>query len=340
MSKISVVVPVFNVEKYLERCINSLVNQTLRDIEIILVDDQSPDKCPEICDEWAKKDSRISVIHKKNGGLGNARNSGLDVAMGEFVTFLDSDDYVELDAYEKLYEVAKKKNLDICYFKHRRLTDDGLFIEVEKDNRPFFFFGREDVDAFMLNIVGVDPTEPIQGHFSMSVCMGIFRLETVKKSGVRFISEREVASEDLVFDINYLPNVERVGVLPDVYYNYFINPSSISTSYSEGKYQRMIKLLNVVKDALLKNFTWNQIKLHYYSQQLRIIKIVMRYESQAKVSLSEKIRRINRCCDEAIFEDLYKDKAVSKYSIKDRCIVRFMKHRLALPIILIYKRKR
>ena len=100
MPKVSIIVPCWGVEKYLDRCVESLVNQTLKDIEIILVDDESPDRVPVMCDDWAKKDSRIRVIHKKNGGLGFARNSGLDIATGEYVTFCDSDDYIEQEAYE------------------------------------------------------------------------------------------------------------------------------------------------------------------------------------------------------------------------------------------------
>ena len=90
--KVSIIVPVYNVEKYLDKCIESIVNQTYRNIEIILVDDGSPDKCPEICNEWAKKDDRIKVIHKENGGLSSARNAALEIAQGDYITFVDSDD--------------------------------------------------------------------------------------------------------------------------------------------------------------------------------------------------------------------------------------------------------
>ena len=100
MAKVSIIIPVYNVEKYLDKCIQSAINQTLQDIEIILVDDESPDNCPQMCDDYAKRDGRIKVVHKKNGGLGFARNSGLEIATGEYVTFLDSDDFVDLDTYE------------------------------------------------------------------------------------------------------------------------------------------------------------------------------------------------------------------------------------------------
>ena len=104
--KISVVIPIYNVEKYLQRCVDSVLNQTLRDLEIILVDDGSPDKCPLICDQYAKKDSRVFVIHKKNGGLASARNAGMKAATGTYLFFLDSDDWIDLDGLELLYNTA------------------------------------------------------------------------------------------------------------------------------------------------------------------------------------------------------------------------------------------
>ena len=105
--KVSIVVPVYNVEKYLDRCIQSLRNQTVRDIEIILVDDESPDNCPALCDRYALEDARIKVVHKKNGGLSSARNAGLKAAAGKYVGFVDSDDDVELDMYERMLSVIE-----------------------------------------------------------------------------------------------------------------------------------------------------------------------------------------------------------------------------------------
>ena len=114
MPKISVIVPVYRVEKYLGRCVNSLLGQTLSDIEIILVDDGSPDGCPALCDEFAKKDGRIKVLHKENEGLGLARNSGMSLAVGEYIAFVDSDDYVKSEMYRTLYEAAQRENADIA----------------------------------------------------------------------------------------------------------------------------------------------------------------------------------------------------------------------------------
>ena len=115
---ISVIIPVYKVEKYVEKCIQSVINQTYENLQIILVDDGSPDNCGKICDEYAKKDHRIEVIHKSNGGLSDARNKGLEIAKGEYIGFVDSDDYIEADMYEVLYNLLKQYNADvsICNF--------------------------------------------------------------------------------------------------------------------------------------------------------------------------------------------------------------------------------
>ena len=113
---VSIVLPIYNVEKYLDRCIESVVRQTYKKIEIILVDDGSPDSCPQKCDDWAKRDGRIKVVHKKNAGLGYARNTGIENATGEYICFFDSDDYIALDTIEKAYNLATKEESDMVIF--------------------------------------------------------------------------------------------------------------------------------------------------------------------------------------------------------------------------------
>ncbi len=120
---ITVIIPIYNVEKYLDRCIQSVVGQTYKNLEIILVDDGSPDGCPLICDEWAKRDIRIKVIHKKNGGLSDARNTGLSVAKGEYIGFVDSDDYILPEMYEKLMEAIQQTRADLAICDCERVYD-------------------------------------------------------------------------------------------------------------------------------------------------------------------------------------------------------------------------
>jgi len=129
--EISIIVPVFNSSAYLKKCLDSILTQTFEDFELILVDDGSPDNCGEICEEYAEKDNRIIIIHKKNGGQSSARNAGLDVAKGDYIGFVDSDDWIEPDMYETLYDICIVNNCDIAncssiiHYKERKVINGG-----------------------------------------------------------------------------------------------------------------------------------------------------------------------------------------------------------------------
>ncbi len=125
---ISVIVPIYNVEKYLHQCVESIRAQTYTAIEIILVDDGSPDNCGQICDEYAEKDNRVKVIHKQNGGLSSARNAGMDIATGAYLTFVDSDDYIAPNMLEELYKELIKSGADLCISPFQRVDENGSFL--------------------------------------------------------------------------------------------------------------------------------------------------------------------------------------------------------------------
>ena len=130
---VSVVVPIYNVEEYLLECVDSIISQSYVNLEIILVDDGSPDNCPALCDEYAKKDKRVQVIHKKNGGLSDARNAGIEKATGKYICFIDSDDYVAKTFIEKLYEALDKNNADMSVCGYKCVHSDGT---MKIDERP------------------------------------------------------------------------------------------------------------------------------------------------------------------------------------------------------------
>lgn len=132
MEKISVIVPIYKVERFLDKCVDSIVKQTYTNLEIILVDDGSPDSCPALCDDWTQRDKRIRVIHKENGGLSDARNIGLDCAVGKFVTFVDSDDYIPADCIEKLHKALVENNADISAGNYLKVNDHGVQLKKEK----------------------------------------------------------------------------------------------------------------------------------------------------------------------------------------------------------------
>jgi glycosyltransferase involved in cell wall biosynthesis len=124
---ISIIIPIYKVEPYLRRCLDSIINQTYKNLEIILVDDGSPDNCPQICEEYAAKDNRIIAIHKENGGLSDARNAGLDICKGEYISFVDSDDWVVLNYIEILSSICLKENADITIGNHKKVAGNNEF---------------------------------------------------------------------------------------------------------------------------------------------------------------------------------------------------------------------
>lgn len=146
MTKVSIIVPVYNVEKYLTKCIESLLLQSLKDIEIILVDDGATDKSPDICDAYELKDNRIKVIHKTNGGLSDARNVGIEVAQGEYIAFLDSDDWVEPNMYQYLYELIQKNNADIAQCSYIKAYEEEVEIEFAEDIKESVYTGVEALE--------------------------------------------------------------------------------------------------------------------------------------------------------------------------------------------------
>ena len=137
-SKVSIVIPVYNVEAYLKECVDSAIKQTYKNLEIILVDDGATDSCPEICDVYAQSDKRIKVIHRENGGLSAARNTGMDASTGEYIYFLDSDDYIELKAIEKLVNTIETEKADFVFF------DGYVFYTDCEDDGESFRYSRGD----------------------------------------------------------------------------------------------------------------------------------------------------------------------------------------------------
>jgi len=247
--KISIIVPCYGVEKYLDRCIDTLINQTLQDIEIILVDDGSPDRVPEMCDKYALMDSRIKVIHKENGGLGYARNSGLELAAGEYVAFVDSDDYVDYDMYRQLFIEATECKADavFCGFKieHR----SGVWSDSHEISSRTIFQGHYLTD-FMLDMVASAPTVQEERRYYMSVWHAIYRNAIIQENGLTFLSEREIVSEDIPFQVDFLRLARCVSYIPQNLYYYCSNPSSLTATYKCEKYDRFKRLHYILKDKL------------------------------------------------------------------------------------------
>lgn len=208
--KISIIVPVYNTEKYIDRCLASVLNQTYKDLEIILVDDGSKDNCPKICDEYARKDSRIKVIHKQNGGLSSSRNAGISIANGEYIGFVDSDDYIDCNMYEILFAQATKNNADVVMATYQEVYSDTP--NKNKIEESIKVFHNEEVEQAYLD-QKVD-----------SVCVGLYKTSIIKN--IKFIEGR--SSEDVPFNFEVFKIAKTFVRLSNELYFYFYNEKSLS----------------------------------------------------------------------------------------------------------------
>ena len=236
---VTVVVPVFKTEKYLDRCINSIVEQTYNKIEIILVDDGSPDRCPEMCNEWAKKDDRVKVVHKENAGLGFARNTGIENATGEYICFFDSDDYVAPDTIEKAYKLAQKEKSEIVIFGMCIVNSRGEIIKEEvPQTDKLTYVGSEIQEEFLPDLISSLPGGN-RKNFRMSACASLFSISLIKKAKWRFASEREIISEDVYSLLSLYKYVDRVSVLSEALYFYCENASSLTHTYRPDRFRKI-----------------------------------------------------------------------------------------------------
>lgn len=264
---VSIIVPVYNVEKYLERCIQSLVRQTLNDIEIILVDDGSSDSSGLLCNKFAERDRRIQVVHKENGGLSSARNAGLKVASGRYVGFVDSDDDVELDMYERMSATAEKYQVDFVMADYLRIFADGKRTLKTLDIQAGLYDRQKIRDDIFAELI---MKESIDYGPLLSVWHCLYRTDFLREHSLRF--DEEVRwSEDNIFSavMGYYCG-SFYYMRGEALYHYYQNEGTITTSYRKGAWQVYCTMNDHLHDFFDKIKDYNferQLKLHmiYYA---------------------------------------------------------------------------
>lgn len=332
--KVSIVVPIYRVEKYLDRCMTSLLGQTLHDIEIIMVDDGSPDGCPLMCDVYAQKDERIKVIHKHNGGLGLARNSGLEVAEGEFVAFIDSDDYVELDMMEKLYREATEKRLDAIYTEFN--TDDYPGIESPA-YAECLMAGKERVNELRLDVVGAEPEFSSCSKFQSSACKGLYSMRVIRENGLRFLSEREYISEDMLFNLDFLQYADRVETKSWRFYHYCLNGDSLSHSYRADRWEKLQSMIAVIESRAESFLDKNGLELRLTRTFLAYSKIAISQEMVRDVSVGEKIRAIRSVISTPFLQAKLQKYPIAALPIRWRVYGYIVRYKLSLLAFLLLR---
>lgn len=259
--KVSVVVPIYKVEEYLRECVDSILSQTLEDIEIILVDDGSPDNCPAICDEYAAKDKRVKVIHKENGGYATACNRGIQTATGDYIGLVESDDWIEPTMYEKLYNQITKFKADVCI---------GSFFEYK--SKSIFPNGRHD-KPYMETIENIDDTKlfsildfPFLYTVHQSVWSKLYKKEFIKP--IKFDEQPQAAYQDAPFMTEVFCRTNKIIGLKDFLYHYRVDNenSSSNNKNNSKKLMTVLDQMQVAKETLKKYDLFVPLKEEFFFQ--------------------------------------------------------------------------
>ena len=339
----SIVLPIYNVEKYLDRCINSIINQDFCDYEIILVDDGSKDSCPVLCDEWALKDERIKAVHKKNGGLGYARNTGLEHAGGKYVFFIDSDDYIMPGLLSAVAQEIQKNQCDIVFYGFSRVdSQDNVLSQlipfIEKD---YYYDPAEIKNKLLPEFIAKSPHTGIASNLRISAWNCCTKMELFNKNHLRFPSEREYISEDLYYYMDLFNVLNKVSILKKDYYRYCQNQGSLTFTYKKDRYEK-IKYCYEAVEAKANEYHYDdevqlRLKALFIANVMGCLK--MEAGNTRNAGMKETYRRI-KC----IAKDEYLVDALKKYpqtffnrnwKVFRNCVLK--KHFLSLYVFLSFQ---
>ena len=334
--KVSVIVPVYNTEKYLEQCIGSITSQTMREIEIIIVDDGSREECAIFCDSLAKTDDRIRVIHKQNEGPGFARNTGIKAANGEYIGFVDSDDYIKPDMYNSLYKTALKTNADLVISGISFVGGNTFGKSGEYEEKHYFdketFFEKENIKNLLLGVVGSLPYESDDSRYGVSTCKNLFKRSVIMDEKINFLSERKVMSEDAIFMIDFIKHIDKAVGIPGAFYCYRRNDASFSKSYRNDRFsmvQSFIKELeNHINDVCKKeeySLYLNRL-IQGYGRILCSQEIM--YAKENNIKYSSLLKRLKMICESQMISAALKDYPWYRLPKKQAAFAFAMKYKL------------
>lgn len=289
---ISVIVPVYKVEEYLDDCVASIVNQTYRNLDIILVDDGSPDKCPEMCDQWAKRDERIRVIHKENGGLSSARNAGLERATGEYIIFVDSDDEISVDCIEKLCAPLSEELYDMVI---------GNVLTVGDDNVSNYL-SLKLADGTILR--GKEIEKTYRNKWNMCAWNKLYKSSFIRQQKLSF--KEGLVHEDELWSLQIACLAQSLRVVNHVTYIYYVREGSITTAKDkEIRKSLMLKVIvleisfflkdrNIISEKayqLMLKFSWQSLRPSFNDKS----KFVRDYCELRKATVMPLLYRVRAC---------------------------------------------
>lgn len=316
---ISVIIPVYKAEKYLDKCVESIVNQTYKNLEIILVDDGSPDNCPKMCDDWSKRDKRIKVIHKENSGVSSARNIGIDNSNGSFISFVDADDYVEEEYIELMYEVMIKKNSNYVCCGYKKIYSSRI----------------EEIN-YNGEIKGYSSKEYIKALLNVQNGYGFVHMKLINRASIGDIrfNENLLVGEDALFNIQLCNKIDKAIIYNNPLYNYRINQNSVVRKYDSNYVKKYTASMVEMKNYINKNFDSKIIQqnlFNYIAYHLMLICVNYCYHPENK----NKFNSLKEVCNMEIYKVAIKKSNYDDLSFTRKVTLFTIKYKLYFLTSLI-----
>lgn len=326
MDLISVVVPVYNVQRYLQRCVESIQNQTYKRLEIILVDDGSPDNCGALCDVFAQEDERIRVIHKENAGQGLARNDGMNLATGKYITFVDSDDWISPTHIENLHTNLKQYQGDVALGNHTRVCANGRRIEKKISLEKCLYEGNEITDNILIRLIGADLSAQRDVMINSSVSMNLYSLDVIRKHNIQFVSERFAVAEDFYFNVDYLYHCKRVVYCKEeVGYFYYENFQSTCEKYNPQRFQRTLNYYELSKKRVQEYGLEEQAEFRVERSFLMKLRVAIRHIVISDLKRGEKFRQIGEILHHPTVQQVLAQYPIEHYVASMRLLMKQMR---------------
>ena len=335
MIKVSVVIPVYNMEKYLERCMNSVLAQTLKELEIILVDDGGSDGSVAMCDKYAKEYDNVKVLHKKNGGLTSAWKAGSELAEGNYIGYVDSDDFIEPDMYEKLYEEAEKENADIACCGLRHIYESGDHEEWnEQMEFPEQVFTVDTLKEQVFPVL-INDGSFMGRHLQPNRVTKIVKRELVVKN-LSMCDDRVSIGEDFQFSLCMFLDAKKVVIVKDFYpYYYYMNNSSMTMKYDE-KYMKKIKIMKENLCRISDEKAAYDLKQQILNDFLCLTVLHVKGGIYKKKNAPYKEHKadMKKVCTDPVVVEAMKNYCMPGLSVAEKLFLFFMKHHMYFAIYM------
>lgn len=335
---VSIIVPVFNAERYLERTIEYLRNQTYKNIEIILVDDGSTDSSPQICDEARKKDERIKCIHKQNEGVSAARNDGMKVAAGEYIMFCDADDIPFLQMADLLLQKAKDENADIVLCGFKKQIGESV-IDISVPYTDTMTSKPEIIHKLIMPMIvwSYAPEGIVLPDIYGSVCRGLYRKDLLLNKRIKFPAAISLG-EDMVFNLSAFFASEKVAFLNENLYTYIENVNSATHTNGTKMWKKYLETWKCVHQVIEDyQFSSDDIKWHNYQLTRYAVNAIVEDVCSQTIQRQQKKERIIEILDNPILFDV-SGKLPDNISLKNRIICHLIKKRKTSSLLWYYQR--